>query len=178
MGWRATGFVEPGRPTAESPPPENTQPQPNATHRPIVSAPTLQRPLAIAALQACCLASLSATGLQAMAQQARDGAALPVAQTAADNNATESTLPGTTVSAPANRQARAGISGLGDTPGWQAPVQAQTFGQTVLRDAGITRLADLDDQVEACRTRGHRIRIKVAQGFVERVDGSLAYSPL
>ncbi|MBU0917678.1 MAG: TonB-dependent receptor [Gammaproteobacteria bacterium] len=106
-------------------------------------APTLQRPLAIAALQACCLASLSATGLQAMAQQARDGAALPVAQTAADNNATESTLPGTTVSAPANRQARAGISGLGDTPGWQAPVQAQTFGQTVLRDAGITRLADL-----------------------------------
>ncbi len=105
--------------------------------------PTLQRPLAMAALQACCLASLSATGLEAMAQQARDGAALPVAQTAADNNPPESTLPGTTVSAPANRQARASISGLGDTPGWQAPVQAQTFGQTVLRDAGITRLADL-----------------------------------
>ncbi|WP_349677447.1 TonB-dependent siderophore receptor, partial [Aquabacterium sp. UBA2148] len=105
--------------------------------------PILQRPLAMAALQACCLASLSATGLQSMAQQARDGTALPVAQTAADNTATESTLPGTTVSAPANRQARASISGLGDTPGWQAPVQAQTFGQTVLRDAGITRLADL-----------------------------------
>ena len=40
------------------------------------------------------------------------------------------------------------------------------------------QLDELLDQVEACRTRGHRIRIKVAQGFVERVDGSLAYSPL
>ncbi len=28
------------------------------------------------------------------------------------------------------------------------------------------------DQVDACRTRGHRIRLKVASGFVERVDGA------
>ncbi len=41
------------------------------------------------------------------------------------------------------------------------------------------------DQVDACRTRGHRIQLKVASGFVERVDapppsdrcGRLAYRP-
>ncbi len=47
------------------------------------------------------------------------------------------------------------------------------------------QLEELLDQVDACRTRGHRIRIKVASGFVERVDaprpsdraGRLAYRP-
>ena len=107
--------------------------------------PAMQRPLAIAALQACCLASLSATATGVMAQASAPAAltAANTASTADGNGSPEGTLPATTVTAPAPRQARAGISGLGDTPGWQAPVQAQTFGQTALRDAGITRLADL-----------------------------------
>ncbi len=97
------------------------------------NAPAMQRPLALAALQACCLASLTAAAPGALAQvSAIDG-----------SNGAEGVLPATTVTAPAPRQARASISGLGDTPGWQAPVQAQTFGQTALRDAGVTRLADL-----------------------------------
>lgn len=99
-------------------------------------APAMRRPLAIAALQACCLASLTATSTAALAQAS-------MTNTHDGNGSTESTLPATTVTAPAPRQARASISGLGDTPGWQAPVQAQTFGQTALRDAGVTRLADL-----------------------------------
>lgn len=37
------------------------------------------------------------------------------------------------------------------------------------------QLEELLDQVQACRTRGHRIRLKVAAGFVERVDGRLHY---
>lgn len=98
--------------------------------------PAMRRPLAIAALQACCLASLTATSTAALAQAS-------MTNTNDGNGSTESTLPATTVTAPAPRQARASISGLGDTPGWQAPVQAQTFGQTALRDAGVTRLADL-----------------------------------
>ncbi len=44
---------------------------------------------------------------------------------------------------------------------------------------------ELLDQIEACRTRGHRIRLKVASGFVERVEapppadrtGALAFRP-
>lgn len=100
-------------------------------------APAIRRPLALAAFQACCLASLTATSTAALAQAS-------VANTNdSSGGGKESTLPATTVTAPAPRQARASISGLGDTPGWQAPVQAQTFGQTALRDAGVTRLADL-----------------------------------
>ena len=37
------------------------------------------------------------------------------------------------------------------------------------------QLDELLDQVQACRTRGHRIRLKVAAGFVERVDAQLQY---
>lgn len=37
------------------------------------------------------------------------------------------------------------------------------------------QLEELLDQVTACATRGHRIRIKVASGFVERVGGRLVY---
>lgn len=99
-------------------------------------APAIRRPLALAAFQACCLASLTATSTAALAQAS-------TANTTDGNGSAEGTLPATTVTAPAPRQARASISGLGDTPGWQAPVQAQTFGQTALRDAGVTRLADL-----------------------------------
>jgi tRNA(Ile)-lysidine synthase len=51
--------------------------------------------------------------------------------------------------------------------------------------ASQAQLEELLDQVEACRTRGHRIRLKVASGFIERVDapppsdraGRLAYRP-
>lgn len=37
------------------------------------------------------------------------------------------------------------------------------------------QLGQLLDQVEACRTRGHRIRLKVAGGFVEREDDVLRW---
>lgn len=39
------------------------------------------------------------------------------------------------------------------------------------------QLDELLDQVHACRTRGHAIRIKVADGFVQRDGGCLAYTP-
>jgi len=51
--------------------------------------------------------------------------------------------------------------------------------------ASAAQLDELLDQLDACRTRGHQIRIKVASGCVERVDapapddrlGRLAYRP-
>ncbi|MBI2732200.1 MAG: TonB-dependent receptor [Aquabacterium sp.] len=52
-------------------------------------------------------------------------------------------LPSVNVTAQGPRQARAGIAGLGDGPAWQQPVQAQSFGETTLRNAQATRLADL-----------------------------------
>lgn len=54
-----------------------------------------------------------------------------------------SSLPAITVTAPTERQGRASISGLGDIPSWQAPVQAVTFGREALNNAQVTRLADL-----------------------------------
>lgn len=65
------------------------------------------------------------------------------AQTTSDATSEASTLPAISVSAPGPRQPRASISGLGDLPAWQSPVQAQTFSSSVLRDAQATRLADL-----------------------------------
>lgn len=52
--------------------------------------------------------------------------------------------------------------------------------------ASEAQLDELLDQVDACRTRGHQIRLKVASGFVERVDapppsdraGRLTFRPL
>ncbi|MEZ5706690.1 MAG: tRNA lysidine(34) synthetase TilS [Burkholderiaceae bacterium] len=38
------------------------------------------------------------------------------------------------------------------------------------------QMSELLDQVDACRTRGHHIRIKVASGFIERTGPSLGYS--
>jgi tRNA(Ile)-lysidine synthase len=38
------------------------------------------------------------------------------------------------------------------------------------------QLDELLDQVDACRTRGHRIRIRVGEGFVERAGEALAWS--
>ncbi len=53
-------------------------------------------------------------------------------------------LPTITVTAPADREAKASISGLSPrTPVWQAPLQAQRFDQTALKDAQVQRLADL-----------------------------------
>ena len=51
--------------------------------------------------------------------------------------------------------------------------------------ASEAQLDELLDQVDACRTRGHQIRLKVASGFVERVEapppsdraGRLAFRP-
>ena len=63
------------------------------------------------------------------------------AQSAGDDEA--STLPSVSVSAPAKRQAKASIAGLGDGPAWQQPVQAQTFSEELLKDAQVKRLADL-----------------------------------
>lgn len=54
-----------------------------------------------------------------------------------------STLPSVGVTAAAKRQAKASIAGLGDGPAWQQPVQAQTFSEEMLKDAQVTRLADL-----------------------------------
>ncbi|WP_374257586.1 TonB-dependent siderophore receptor [Aquabacterium sp.] len=80
-------------------------------------APYLLTPLAIAAL------SLS----------------LPVAA----QESGDLTLPSIGVTATAKRQPKASISGLGDAPAWQQPVQALTFSQDALRDAQVTRLADV-----------------------------------
>lgn len=89
-------------------------------------SPTAQRhlaltPLAVAACSLC-------VSLSAQAQLATDQA---------------STLPSVSVSAPATRQAKASIAGLGDGPAWQQPAQALTFSEEALKDASVTRLADL-----------------------------------
>jgi tRNA(Ile)-lysidine synthase len=44
--------------------------------------------------------------------------------------------------------------------------------------ASTAQLDELLDQVADCRTRGHRIRIKVASGFVTREGGHLAFAPV
>jgi tRNA(Ile)-lysidine synthase len=41
--------------------------------------------------------------------------------------------------------------------------------------ASAAQLSELLDQIEACTTRGHGIRIKVGAGFVERAGQRLAY---
>ncbi|WP_291142496.1 tRNA lysidine(34) synthetase TilS [Hydrogenophaga sp.] len=43
--------------------------------------------------------------------------------------------------------------------------------------ASAAQLDELLDQIDACRTRGHRIHIKVANGFVVRAQDRLAYTP-
>jgi tRNA(Ile)-lysidine synthase len=43
--------------------------------------------------------------------------------------------------------------------------------------ASAAQLEELLDQVADCATRGHAIRIKVADGFVQRVDERLAFLP-
>jgi tRNA(Ile)-lysidine synthase len=43
--------------------------------------------------------------------------------------------------------------------------------------ASTAQLDELLDQIEACRTRGHRIHIKVASGFVDRDGPRLTWTP-
>lgn len=89
-------------------------------------SPTSHRHLALSPLAvAACSLCLS---LGAQAQNTPDDA---------------STLPSVGVTAAAKRQAKASIAGLGDGPAWQQPVQAQTFSEEMLKDAQVTRLADL-----------------------------------
>lgn len=86
------------------------------------------------------LMSLAAHG-QAQ-QQTQSPAQAPAA---ADNTpAPSTTLPAVTVTAPAERAGRAAITGIDPaTPDWQAPLQAQRFSDTLLKDAQVQRLADL-----------------------------------
>lgn len=44
--------------------------------------------------------------------------------------------------------------------------------------ASAAQLAELLDQVAACTTRGHRVRIKVGTGFVSRVETRLQFTPV
>ena len=66
-----------------------------------------------------------------------------MAQAQTVDPAAGASLPAITVTAPADRVGRASISGLGDTPAWQAPVQAVSFNREALQNAQVTRLADL-----------------------------------
>ncbi|MFN3887752.1 MAG: TonB-dependent siderophore receptor [Aquabacterium sp.] len=99
---------------------------PTSVHAARHAAPAALRPprptaLASAALLACLLQA-------AQAQQVAEDA----------------TVQAVGVSAPAiKRSAKASIVGLGDLPAWETPAQAQTFSSDVLRDAFVTRLADL-----------------------------------
>ena len=43
--------------------------------------------------------------------------------------------------------------------------------------ASAAQLDELLDQIDACRTRGHRIHLKVATGFVDRDGPRLTYTP-
>jgi iron complex outermembrane recepter protein len=68
---------------------------------------------------------------------------LAQAQTQTANAATSASLPAITVTAPADRVGRTSISGLGDTPAWQTPVQAVSFNREALQNAQVSRIADV-----------------------------------
>ena len=79
------------------------------------------------------------------------------------------------------------LARMGGTPGITAlQVLPRARQANVLRhwlrsahaaSASAAQLEELLDQVADCRTRGHRIRIKVGNGFVERNGERLAYRP-
>lgn len=52
-------------------------------------------------------------------------------------------LPTVTVTAPGPRVNQASITGFGDTPAWQLPMQAQTISSTALKNSGVQRLSDI-----------------------------------
>lgn len=64
-------------------------------------------------------------------------------QNSADAAGTEGSLPSIGVTATPKRQQKASIAGLGDGPAWQQPAQALTLGEEALKDAQVSRLADL-----------------------------------
>lgn len=43
--------------------------------------------------------------------------------------------------------------------------------------ASAAQLDELLDQIADCRTRGHRIHLKIASGFVDRSGDRLIYTP-
>lgn len=59
--------------------------------------------------------------------------------------------------------------------------QANALRRWLRTDAGVAasaaQLDELLDQIAACTTRGHRIHLKVAGGFVTREGGCLRYAP-
>lgn len=61
----------------------------------------------------------------------------------AQTNTPAEALPTVTVNATSPRVNQASITGFGDTPAWQLPMQAQTFSSTALKNNGVQRLSDL-----------------------------------
>ncbi|RZL03545.1 MAG: TonB-dependent siderophore receptor [Rubrivivax sp.] len=90
-------------------------PTPNTRRHPSGAALTLLASLALA------------TGNGALAQSTTPAASLPTV----------------TVTAPGPRVNQASITGFGDTPSWQLPMQAQTISSTALKNSGVQRLSDL-----------------------------------
>ena len=59
----------------------------------------------------------------------------------------------------------------------QANVLRHWLKRTAQVAATEAQMLELLDQIDACRTRGHRIRIKVANGHVERFGTGLVFTP-
>lgn len=81
---------------------------------------------------------LSPTALAASLLMAAASGSVSAAEQEAGN-----ALPAVVVTAPAARAAKASITGLGDLAGWESPSQAQTYTESALRDAQVSRVADL-----------------------------------
>lgn len=62
---------------------------------------------------------------------------------AADEAPGANTLPTVTVTAPSARSGQTDISGFGNLPAWQAPLQAQRYSSAALKNNGAQRLSDL-----------------------------------
>lgn len=59
----------------------------------------------------------------------------------------------------------------------QANVLRHWLKRTAQVAASEAQMLELLDQIDACRTRGHRIRIKVANGHVQRCGSGLVFTP-
>ena len=97
----------------------------NASRQLLTQSRPALHPIALAATSA--LASMLWLG-QAHAQQATEGSTAEL---------------DTRIVAPKPQEARASVSGLGNTPAWKAPVQASRYGAEALQEARVKRLADL-----------------------------------
>lgn len=103
--------------------------------------PSVPRAAARGVLVPTALACAAASAL-APARAQSTPAPTPAPATATSSSG-EASLPTLTITAPAERQGRASISGLGELPAWQSPVQASTFSREALHNAQVSRLADL-----------------------------------